>query len=554
MKKSLKKMMTYILVGVISIWSIAGGVNGVTLSKEDKDTFTYKVGEDMRLDVLVKTASKEGKKNIVMKQNADYIHDMDITPNFTSWKGLDWLDKPEKKFVANSFKVTVTFKPGTSIEVENIDFLKKGRASDIGVKVVVERGATVKFKNSKFDHTIVNNGVAIFDNCQFATNEIENNGNAEYKGGTKEPKNIGKPKTMAEYKALAIKPNSDKFDDIRVGKNIKQYNRTVLEGSEKRNAKITVYIKEKDTGLDSWFERDNVVLSGNPKRAGEFTVIIKAETLNYANKKDITTKGIKVKVVEKVADDVYEYDSNVRKTFEDAVKEAQKQNKRKIDQSAIAAVPGNVNITSQFTNWYGTDGANNPMKKGIGFFKNGTVTFKKGADVIVENIDFEKNKRNNVGVKVKIEEGAKVKFINCSFGNTVENYGEVIFENVKFHSKEIINNGIADYINTEEPKNLGTAKQRPKKKPDSKPEKNKDGNGKDNSISQKSSPDSSGENGKDKNIRKKSNEKNKIMKGHKAKNILPKTGDKGVFIWEAFMAITVTIGVFRLRWIKRKKK
>ena len=452
---------------ILAVFMAVGLVCGdVRVFAKDEDTLVYGVNDQYRLDVLIEKATKEGKKKIVMQADADYTSDINITPNYVSWKGQDWRDKPAKRFITNSTETFVTFKSGVNIEVENIDFLKKGRPYEKGTKVVIERGATVHFKNAKFDNTVVNNGSATFENCVFATGEIENNGKAIYKGTTKEPKNIAKPKTMDKYEPLTFKPAHDRFNDVMVGKYRKQFNWVRVSGSESKIAKISAKVKESDTGLEASWERNSLSVYGTPRRDGEFTVELRGETLNYNNEKDVAIKEFKIRVVKGVDKDVYEFDETVRKTFDQAIKDAEKQGKRKIDQSR-SAITGDVDITPQFTHWYGTDGAKNPKRNDIGYGKNTVVTFKKGVNITVKDIDF--IKRGNTGAKAVIEDGAKVKFINCRFDDRVVNNGTAEFDNCTFKTGDIENNGFADYKNMKEPKNVGVAKQKPQPKPEPQP-------------------------------------------------------------------------------------
>ena len=136
---------------ILAVFMAVGLVCGdARVFAKDEDTLVYGVNDQYRLDVLIEKATKEGKKKIVMQADADYTSDINITPNYVSWKGQDWRDKPAKRFITNSTETFVTFKSGVNIEVENIDFLKKGRPYEKGTKVVIERGATVHFKNTKY--------------------------------------------------------------------------------------------------------------------------------------------------------------------------------------------------------------------------------------------------------------------------------------------------------------------------------------------------------------------------------------------------------------------
>lgn len=141
---------------------------------------------------------------------------------------------------------------------------------------------------------------------------------------------------------------------------------------------------------------------------------------------------------------------------------AEQDGKTAIEMGSDAANAGNVNITPQFKKWYsGKDWSGAVKKRSVGWIAENIITFKAGSDIVVENVDFIKRRANDIGAKVVIEEGAKVRFINSKFSNTVENNGVAIFENVTFATGDIKNNGTAEYVNTTVPTNIGTPKEKP---------------------------------------------------------------------------------------------
>lgn len=70
-------------------------------------------------------------------------------------------------------------------------------------------------------------------------------------------------------------------------------------------------------------------------------------------------------------------------------------------------------------------------QKELGYSAEESMTFRDGARVEVRNIDFNK-KVYSEGLKVVIEDGAEVTFINCNFDNTIINRGYAKFEKCTF--------------------------------------------------------------------------------------------------------------------------
>ena len=100
----------------------------------------------------------------------------------------------------------------------------------------------------------------------------------------------------------------------------------------------------------------------------------------------------------------------------------------------------------------------NKYPKELGRAADETFTFAKDANILVENIDFNLYRAAWGGVKVLIEEGANVTFVNCIFDITPENAGRATFDSCTFSTGQILNNGIASYVNMKEPENIGSPK------------------------------------------------------------------------------------------------
>lgn len=133
--------------------------------------------------------------------------------------------------------------------------------------------------------------------------------------------------------------------------------------------------------------------------------------------------------------------------FGDAVETAKSQGKSIIKVTSDQNSMGNVNIASPIAKLYGdvTPTRYNKGRVSLGYIAKDVVTFKSGSDVEVKNIDFRNGRgRDDQGAYVVIEEGARVKFINCNFDNLVVNNGNATFENSSFKNKNnnVNNHGI----------------------------------------------------------------------------------------------------------------
>lgn len=133
--------------------------------------------------------------------------------------------------------------------------------------------------------------------------------------------------------------------------------------------------------------------------------------------------------------------------FGTAVETAKSEGKSIVKVSSDQNSMGNVNISSPITKLYGdvTTTNYNNGRVNLGYIAKDIVTFKSGSNVEVANVNFRNGKgRDEQGAYVVIEEGAKVKFINCNFDNLVVNNGNATFENSSFKNKNnnVNNHGI----------------------------------------------------------------------------------------------------------------
>lgn len=141
------------------------------------------------------------------------------------------------------------------------------------------------------------------------------------------------------------------------------------------------------------------------------------------------------------------------------VEQAIAQGKNEIEVASDYNRIGDVRIGQEISRIYAVIGQSmsNRYPKKLGRVADETFTIASGANVIIENIDF--NQEQWGAVRVIVEDGAIVRFINCTFDVTPENNGVAAFDGCVFMSGELVNNGTTSYFNTEvEPYETGTPK------------------------------------------------------------------------------------------------
>ncbi len=157
-------------------------------------------------------------------------------------------------------------------------------------------------------------------------------------------------------------------------------------------------------------------------------------------------------------EDYYEL-NNIIWSFDKHIKKAKEAGKAHIKLGTDVAHAGEeIDIDPYLKSLTGYDYSfNNKTVREIGWKVKNIIHFPEGIDTEISYIDFYKrqNSSSAKGAFVIIEEGAKVKFKNCGFSNTVVNKGEAVFEDCEFRTGEIDSSGTASYVgDTIEPNNI----------------------------------------------------------------------------------------------------
>ena len=202
-----------------------------------------------------------------------------------------------------SYKMTVVFPSGSDIAVDRINFYKRNSSDAEGAYVEVQKGAVVHFSNCSFSNTPVVNGTAVFENCTFATGQIENNGSVTYTGSTKEPENIGKP--AEAYQGLAFSFASGKeFSAAVRGNQVSQTLPFELKGTKAADAKVAAKVLSQDgaevEGLNASVSDGKVSLTGTAPAAGSYSVAVSASTAKEDGSADSASETLSFVVQEQI--------------------------------------------------------------------------------------------------------------------------------------------------------------------------------------------------------------------------------------------------------------
>ena len=135
------------------------------------------------------------------------------------------------------------------------------------------------------------NGTAVFENCTFATGQIENNGSVTYTGSTKEPENIGEP--AESYQGLAFSFASGKeFSAVVQGSQVSQTLPFELKGTKAADAKVAAKVLGQDgaeiEGLSASVSDGKVSLAGTAPVAGSYSVAVSASAAKEDGSTDST--------------------------------------------------------------------------------------------------------------------------------------------------------------------------------------------------------------------------------------------------------------------------
>lgn len=167
----------------------------------------------------------------------------------------------------NSDSGSLVFKKGSDVKVFGIDFASKK------IDIVIEEGAQVSFDGCSFAGTPKNYGKSQFKRSEFKTGKIENYGEANYEN-MNEPENVAVQNTTQ-----LICPVFDK--KFTVNKSIEEELKVTTDKNERVQIKEAMFVKDNNettSYLDglSIINYYSVMLSGTPKKAGDYKVRIKA--------------------------------------------------------------------------------------------------------------------------------------------------------------------------------------------------------------------------------------------------------------------------------------
>lgn len=199
--------------------------------------------------------------------------------------------------------MTVVFPSGSDIAVDRINFYKRNSSDAEGAYVEVQKGAVVHFSNCSFSNTPVVNGTAVFENCTFATGQIENNGSVTYTGSTKEPENIGKP--AESYQNLAFSFASGKaFSSAVEGNEVNQTLPFELKGTKAGDAKVSAKVLGRDgaevDGLSASVSDGEIALKGVAPAAGAYSVAVSASAAKEDGSADSASETLSFVVQEQI--------------------------------------------------------------------------------------------------------------------------------------------------------------------------------------------------------------------------------------------------------------
>lgn len=210
---------------------------------------------------------------------------------------------PKKVDFGYSYKMTVVFPSGSDIAVDRINFYKRNSSDAEGAYVEVQKGAVVHFSNCSFSNTPVVNGTAVFENCTFATGQIENNGSVTYTGSTKEPENIGKP--AESYQNLAFSFASGKaFSSAVEGNEVNQTLPFELKGTKAADARVSAKVLGQDgtevDGLSASVSDGEIALKGVAPAAGAYSVAVSASAAKEDGSADSASETLSFVVQEQI--------------------------------------------------------------------------------------------------------------------------------------------------------------------------------------------------------------------------------------------------------------
>ena len=279
----------------------------VSVASENASDSYYYIGDSSYgLSTYLSEAVAQGSTKIHVGTSFTDKGTVTIPSSITELSGYSegWFSSgPKTVDFGYSYKMTVVFPSGSDIAVDRINFYKRNSSDAEGAYVEVQKGAVVHFSNCSFSNTPVVNGTAVFENCTFATGQIENNGSVTYTGSTKEPENIGKP--AESYQGLAFSFASGKeFSAAVQGSQVSQTLPFELKGTKASGAKVAAKVLGQDSaevkGLSASVSDGKISLTGTAPTAGSYSVAVSASAAKEDGSTDSTSETLSFVVQEQI--------------------------------------------------------------------------------------------------------------------------------------------------------------------------------------------------------------------------------------------------------------
>lgn len=285
----------------------AGEDQDVSVASENASDSYYYIGDSSYgLSTYLSEAVAQGSTKIHVGTSFTDKGTVTIPSSITELSGYSegWFSSgPKTVDFGYSYKMTVVFLSGSDIAVDRINFYKRNSSDAEGAYVEVQKGAVVHFSNCSFSNTPVVNGTAVFENCTFATGQIENNGSVTYTGSTKEPENIGKP--AESYQNLAFSFASGKaFSSAVEGNEVNQTLPFELKGTKAADAKVSAKVLGQDgtevDGLSASVSDGEIALKGVAPAAGAYSVAVSASAAKEDGSADSASETLSFVVQEQI--------------------------------------------------------------------------------------------------------------------------------------------------------------------------------------------------------------------------------------------------------------
>ncbi len=285
----------------------AGEDQDVSVASENASDSYYYIGDSSYgLSTYLSEAVAQGSTKIHVGTSFTDKGTVTIPSSIVELSGYSegWFSSgPKTVDFGYSYKMTVVFPSGSDIAVDRINFYKRNSSDAEGAYVEVQKGAVVHFSNCSFSNTPVVNGTAVFENCTFATGQIENNGSVTFAGSTKEPENIGKP--AESYQNLAFSFASGKaFSSAVEGNEVNQTLPFELKGTKAGDAKVSAKVLGQDgtevDGLSASVSDGEIALKGVAPAAGAYSVAVSASAAKEDGSADSASETLSFVVQEQI--------------------------------------------------------------------------------------------------------------------------------------------------------------------------------------------------------------------------------------------------------------